>query len=106
MLTNYSRVLSKIVSKIINKGPKRHRKWETNGKIDKFTCDVVRRVVYNRGVCPTVADIVIKLHRDCDFPYKETTLRMLLKKPGFRFRVLKKRRVIRKSHRIIAWRFR
>lgn len=42
----------------------------------------------------------------CDFPYKETTLRMLLKKLGFRFRILNKRRVIMESCRIVAWRYR
>ncbi|PSN58436.1 hypothetical protein C0J52_02824 [Blattella germanica] len=80
------------VSKIIKRGPqspKRHghkrRKFE---KMDDLTFDLVHREIssyYDKGEIPTAADLLVRLRQICEFPYKETQLRELVKKLGFKF---------------------
>ncbi|KAJ4450356.1 hypothetical protein ANN_01777 [Periplaneta americana] len=101
------------VSRVVERGPKTPKKCKNKKqefeKVDNFICDVIRRTVYDdfflNGQSPTVSEILIERKKKCEFPYKETTLRELLKKLGFRFRVLNKRRVIMESSRIVTWRY-
>ena len=88
------------VSKIINRGPKNPK---TNGnkrrqfeKIDYATCEVIRREIYKfyqEGHSPTVQEILVRLQETCKFPYKETQLRLLLRKLGYKFGNLDKQRM-------------
>ena len=101
-----------VVSKIVARGPKTPKKKGNKnpkfGKIDDFTCDVVRREVYTffkKGHSPTVAEVLSEVKRVCHFPYEATNMRGIIKRLGFHFRTLNKRRVIMESSRIVAWRY-
>ena len=101
------------VSRIVNRGPRAPKKHATKRrrfeKIDNFTCDLIRREIYrfyDKGQSPTSQEILIKLQQTCEFPYKETHLRELLKKLRLRFHTLDKRHTIMESARIVAWRYR
>ncbi|KAJ4426195.1 hypothetical protein ANN_27004 [Periplaneta americana] len=100
------------ISRVVERGPKTSKKCKNKKqkfeKADNFTCDLIRRTVYDffkNGQSPTVSEILIELRNKCEFSYKETTLRDLLKKLGFRFQILNKRRVIMESSRIVTWRY-
>lgn len=74
------------VGKVVNRGPKTPLKHTTKRrrfeKIDNFTCEVVRREIYrfyDQGQSPTVQELLIKLQHVCQFPYKATHLRELIK---------------------------
>lgn len=56
---------------------------------------------YKNGLRPTVTKLFIELQRDCDFPYKKTLLRLLLKKMGVCFHILNKRQIILGSCKIV-----
>lgn len=48
-------------------------------------CNVVQftetcKIFIQKRECLTVAEMFVKHHEHCDFPYKETTTKMLLKK--------------------------
>ncbi|PSN49338.1 hypothetical protein C0J52_04272 [Blattella germanica] len=80
------------VSKIVNRGPKTPRKRGQKRlrfeKIDDSTLDLIRREIhsfYEKGQSRTVQELLVHLQEICQFPYKETHLRGLLKKLGFRF---------------------
>ena len=71
----------KTVGKIVRKGPRTPKKTgnkrEKFCKVDNFTCDLIRREVYNfyhNGTPPTVKDLLFKLQEACEFPYKINTL--------------------------------
>ncbi|PSN33014.1 hypothetical protein C0J52_26244 [Blattella germanica] len=80
------------VSKIIKRGPKTPRKRGHKRlrfeKIDDFTRDLIRREIYSfyeKGQSKTVQELLVHLQQICQFPYKETHLRELMKQLGFRF---------------------
>lgn len=100
------------VRKIVSRGPvtpkKPGNKRARFNKIDNFVCDIIRQEIYKfykKGQPPTISELLQHLQNISSFPYKETMLRSLVKKLGFRFRTLNKRRVIMESSRIVSWRY-
>ena len=98
--------------------PSKKRKKTTErkfGKIDDFTKDLVRRILYDfydKNVIPSLNEI----HRevvnrtsgtDYEFPYKLSTLRDILIGLGFKYKLLKnKRRILVEKTQFKEWRLR
>ena len=70
-------------------GKKRPNRKEALNKVDHFDSGAIRRVIHSfcsRNETPTVAKIFKKLKEDFNFPYEATTLSIIIKKLGFRYK--------------------
>ena len=84
-------------------------------RIDNFTLDLVRRVVYDlydKNRIPSLPQIHMEMMNrtagtDYVFPYKVGTLRDIMLELGFKYKVLKnKRRILVETHKFKEWRLR
>ena len=69
-------------------------------KSDKFDLGVIRRIVhpfFARNESPSLPKLLKKLKEKINFPYSKSTLHLLLKKLGFRYKVRDRLDYTRKS---------
>ena len=90
---------------------KNHRKKFV--KIDNFTKDLIRRIIYefhDKRIAPTLDEIFYELRKrtfgtNYEFTYSRTISWRIIKSLGFRDRKLGKRAVIMESMRLVAMRY-
>ena len=88
-------------------GKKCPNRKEALSKVDDFDLGAIRRVIhsfYSRNESPTVAKIFKKLKEDLNFPYEATTLSIIIKKLGFRYKRRSRESIFYDRSDLIEWR--
>ena len=88
-------------------GRKRKNRKEELSKLDEFDLSVIRRIVhgyYARNENFSLKKLLNKLRDEIHFPYSITTLSLVLKMLGFKYKKRQRESIVHEGVDLVAWR--
>ena len=88
-------------------GKRRKNRKEEFSKLDEFDLSVVRRIVhgyYARNENFSLKKLLNKLRDEIQFPYSITTLGLVLKMLGFKYKKRQRESIVHERADLVAWR--